>query len=141
MMALPRFDWKEPRSLDEVHALLGEYGDDAKIMAGGTALILFMRQRLLQPAVIVSLRQVPGLNEVQAVDGGIRIGTLVTHRRAELHPLVRERFPSLEETLERVATIRIRNMGTVGGNLAHSDPAQDPPATLLALGASVDVVG
>jgi len=136
-----RFDFLEPTSLEEAYAALSEHGDDAKIMAGGTALILFMRQRLLQPAVIVSLRQVPGLDEVQAVDGGIRIGTLVTHRRAELHPLVRERFPALEETLERVATIRIRNMGTVGGNLAHSDPAQDPPATLLALGASVDVVG
>jgi len=136
-----RFDFLEPTSLEEAYAALSEHGDDAKIMAGGTALILFMRQRLLQPAVIVSLRQVPGLDEVQAVDGGIRIGTLVTHRRAELHPLVRERFPALEETLERVATIRIRNMGTVGGNLAHSDPAQDPPATLLALGASVDAVG
>lgn len=136
-----RFDFLEPTSLEEAQAALAEHGDDAKIMAGGTALILFMRQRLLQPAVIVSLRQVPGLDEVQAVDGGIRIGTLVTHRRAEIHPLVRERFPALEETLERVATIRIRNMGTVGGNLAHADPAQDPPATLLALGASVDVVG
>jgi aerobic carbon-monoxide dehydrogenase medium subunit len=136
-----RFDFLEPTSLDEAQAALREHGDDAKIMAGGTALILFMRQRLLQPAVIVSLRQVPGLDQVEAVDGGIRIGTLVTHRRAEIHPLVRERFPALEETLERVATIRIRNMGTVGGNLAHSDPAQDPPATLLALGASVDVVG
>jgi carbon-monoxide dehydrogenase medium subunit len=110
-------------------------------MAGGTALILFMRQHLVQPDVIVSLRQIPGLDQVEAVDGGIRIGALVTHRRAETNSLVRERFPALEETLERVATIRIRNMGTVGGNLAHSDPSQDPPATLLALGASVDVVG
>jgi carbon-monoxide dehydrogenase medium subunit len=138
---LHRFDFLEPTSLDEAQAALTEHGDDAKIMAGGTALILFMRQRLVQPAVIVSLRQVPGLDQVEAVDGGLRIGTLCTHRRTELNPLVRERFPSLEETLERVATIRIRNMGTVGGNLAHSDPAQDPPATLLALGASVDVVG
>ncbi len=138
---LHRFDFLEPTSLDEAQAALAEHGDDAKIMAGGTALILFMRQRLVQPAVIVSLRQVPGLDQVEAVDGGLRIGALCTHRKAELNPLVRERFPALEETLERVATIRIRNMGTVGGNLAHSDPAQDPPATLLALGASVDVVG
>src|SRR5215211_220522 len=139
MMALPRFDWKEPRSLDEVHALLGEYGDDAKIMAGGTALILFMRQRLLQPAVIVSLRSVPDLKTVEAPNGGVRIGALVTHRQAEIHPLVVERFPALHETLEHVATMRVRNMGTLAGNLAHADPAQDPPAMLIALGASVQL--
>ena len=136
-----RFDFLEPRSLEEVHAALAEHGDDAKIMAGGTALMLFMRQGLLQPGVLVSLQRVPGLDQIEARDGGLRIGTLCTHRRAELHPLVRERFPALAETLERVATIRIRNMGTVGGNLAHADPAQDPPPTLLALGASLQVAG
>src|SRR5438067_11560391 len=136
-----RFDWLEPRSLDEVHAALREHGGDARLMAGGTALMLLMRQGLVQPAVIVSLRHVPGLDAIEAQDGGVRIGALCTHRRVETHPLVRERFPALHQTLERVATIRIRNMGTVGGNLAHADPAQDPPATLLALGASVDAVG
>src|SRR5579883_3437487 len=136
-----RFDWVEPRSLEEAHAALREHGDDAKLMAGGTALMLLMRQGLVQPGVIVSLQRVPGLDQIAARDGGIRIGALCTHRRVETHPLVRERFPALHETLERVATIRIRNMGTIGGNLAHSDPAQDPPPTLLALGASVQVAG
>src|SRR5579884_222080 len=138
---LPRFDFLEPTSLAEVHAALREYGDDARLMAGGTALVLLMRQRLVQPRVIVSLRHVPGLDAIEPLDGGVRIGALATHRRVELHPLVRERFPALAETLQRVATIRIRNMGTLGGNLAHADPAQDPPATLLALGAQVQVVG
>jgi aerobic carbon-monoxide dehydrogenase medium subunit len=136
-----RFDWIEPRSLDEVQAALREHGDDAKLMAGGTALMLLMRQGLVQPAVIISLQHVPGLDQIEARDGGIRIGGLCTHRRVETHPLVREGFPALHETLERVATIRIRNMGTLGGNLAHSDPSQDPPPTLLALGASVQVAG
>ncbi|HEY7067449.1 MAG TPA: xanthine dehydrogenase family protein subunit M [Chloroflexota bacterium] len=136
-----RFEWAEPRSLEEVHAALREHGDDARLMAGGTALMLLMRQGLVQPAVIVSLEHVPGLDKVEAPDGGLRIGALCTHRRVETHPLVRQRFPALHETLERVATIRIRNMGTLGGNLAHSDPAQDPPPTLIALGASARVAG
>ena len=136
-----RFDWLEPRSLDEVHAALREHGDDAKLMAGGTALMLLMRQGLVQPAVIVSLQRVPGLDSIEAQNGTVRIGALCTHRRVETHPLVRERHPALRETLKRVATIRIRNMGTIGGNLAHSDPSQDPPPTLIALGASVHIAG
>src|SRR5687768_2064909 len=142
-----RFDWLEPRSLEEAHAALREHGDDAKVMAGGTALMLLMRQGLVQPAVIVSLRHVPGLDGIEAAPGGngggggVRIGALCTHRRVETDSLVRERFPALHETLERVATIRIRNMATLGGNLTHADPAQDPPPTLIALGATLQVVG
>jgi carbon-monoxide dehydrogenase medium subunit len=153
-----RFDWLEPRSLEEVHAALREHGDDAKLMAGGSALMLLMRQGLVQPSVIVSLRHVPGLDQIEAVSpvsggatrdtasvaggvGGVRIGALCTHRRVETHPLVRERFPALHETLERVATIRIRNMATLGGNLTHADPAQDPPPTLIALGATLHLAG
>jgi carbon-monoxide dehydrogenase medium subunit len=145
-----RFDWLEPRSLEEVHAALREHGDDAKLMAGGSALMLLMRQGLVQPSVIVSLRHVPGLDQIEAVPpvsggnggvGGVRIGALCTHRRVETHPLVRERFPALHETLERVATIRIRNMATLAGNLTHADPAQDPPPTLIALGATLHLAG
>src|SRR5215210_248489 len=108
-----RFDWLEPRSLDEVHAALHEHGDDARLMAGGTALMLLMRQGLVQPGVIVSLAHLPGLDQVEALNGGVRIGALCTHRWVETHPLVRERFPALRETLGHVATIRIRNMGTL----------------------------
>ncbi|HLI27440.1 MAG TPA: xanthine dehydrogenase family protein subunit M [Chloroflexota bacterium] len=140
-MVLHTFDYLEPRSLEEVHALLGQYGDDAKLMAGGTALMLFMRQKLVQPAVLVSLRHVAGLHTIEPLDGGLCIGALVTHRRAELDPLVQQRFPALREMLRHVATIRIRNMGTLGGNLAHADPAQDPPAMLIALGARVRLAG
>ncbi len=140
-----RFDWLEPRSLAEVHAALREHGDDARLMAGGTALMLLMRQGLVQPAVIVSLRYVPGLDQIEPLPnggaGGLRIGALCTHRRVETHPLVRERFPALAETLAHVATIRIRNMATLGGNLVHADPAQDPPPTLIALGATAHVAG
>jgi len=133
------FDYRAPRSLDEALAILQEYGDEAKAIAGGTALVTMLRQRLLRPACLVSLREVPGCDRVEATNGAVRLGALVTHRDAELAPLLRERLPVLAETFRRVGTIRIRHMGTVGGALAHADPNQDPPVTLLALGARVEI--
>jgi aerobic carbon-monoxide dehydrogenase medium subunit len=134
------FDYRAPRSLDEVLAVLGEYGEDARVVAGGTALVTMMRQRLVQPRCLVSLRDVQGLGRIEA-NGRLRLGALVTHRDAETSPLVRERIPVLAETFRRVATVRIRHMATVGGALAHGDPNQDPPVTLLALGATVEIRG
>jgi carbon-monoxide dehydrogenase medium subunit len=134
------FDYRAPRSLDEALAILGEHGEDARVIAGGTALVTMMRQRLVQPRCLVSLRDVPGLERIEA-NGGLRLGALVTHREAEISPLVRERLPVLAETFRRVATVRVRHMATVGGALAHADPNQDPPVTLLALGATVEVRG
>jgi len=134
------FDYRAPRSLDEALAVLGEYGEDARAVAGGTALVTMMRQRLVQPRCLVSLRDVQGLGRIEA-NGGLRLGALVTHREAELSPLVRERLPVLAETFRRVATVRIRHMATIGGALAHADPNQDPPVTLLALGATVEIRG
>ena len=134
------FDYRAPRSLDEALAVLGEYGEDARAIAGGTALVTMMRQRLVQPRCLVSLRDVQGLGRIEA-NGGLRLGALVTHREAEISPLVRERLPVLAETFRRVATVRIRHMATIGGALAHADPNQDPPVTLLALGATVEIRG
>jgi aerobic carbon-monoxide dehydrogenase medium subunit len=135
------FDYRAPRTLDEALGILGEYGEDARVVAGGTALVTMMRQRLVQPACLVSLRDVQGLDRIQAVNGTLRLGALVTHREAETSPLVRERIPVLAETFRRVATVRIRHMATIGGALAHADPNQDPPVTLLALGARVEIRG
>jgi carbon-monoxide dehydrogenase medium subunit len=89
----------------------------------------------------VSLRDVQGLNRIEATNGALRLGALVTHREAEVSPLVRERLPVLAETFRRVGTVRIRHMATIGGALAHADPNQDPPVTLLALGARVEIRG
>ena len=133
------FEFRTPSSLEETFDLLEQYGDDAKLLAGGTALVILMKQRLVRPAALISLSRVPDLSGVVAQDGGLRIGALTTHRDAETTPLVRERLPVLAETLRHVATIRIRNVGTLGGNLAHADPNQDPPVTLIALGASVEL--
>src|SRR5262245_705220 len=133
------FDYRVPRALDEALDILKEYGDEARVIAGGTALVTMLRQRLLHPACLVSLREVPDCGRIQAVDGEVRFGSLATHREAELSPLLRERLSVLAETFRRVGTVRIRHMATVGGALAHADPNQDPPVTLLALGARVEV--
>jgi len=135
-----RFEYHAPESLEETFALLDQYGDDAKLIAGGTALVILMKQRLVRPGHLIGLGRVPGLSGIEAANGGLRIGALTTHREVETSPLVRERLPVLADTFHHVATVRIRNVGTVGGNLAHADPNQDPPVTLIALGASVDLV-
>ncbi|HTN71210.1 MAG TPA: xanthine dehydrogenase family protein subunit M [Methylomirabilota bacterium] len=131
------FEYRTPKNLKEVHATLKEFGDEAKLIAGGTALVIMMKQRLVQPSCLVSLRTVRGLNGIEVKDGGLRIGGLATHREVETSPLVRRRLPLLAETYHHVATIRVRNRATVGGGLAHADPNQDPPPTLIALGATV----
>src|SRR5947209_8076854 len=133
------FDYFAPDTLNEVFDLLGRYGDDAKLIAGGTALVILMRQNLVRPSAVVSLRRLRELGAIEAANGGLRIGALATHREVEVSPLVAERARVLSETIRHVATIRIRNVGTLGGNLAHADPNQDPPATLIALGASVEL--
>ncbi len=135
------FEYRAPRGLDEALAVLREHGEDARVVAGGTALVTMMRQHLVRPGCLVSLRDVQGLNRIEATNGALRLGALVTHREAEVSPLVRERLPVLAETFRRVGTVRIRHMATIGGALAHADPNQDPPVTLLALGASVEIRG
>jgi aerobic carbon-monoxide dehydrogenase medium subunit len=134
-----RFDYHVPASLDETFGLLDKLGEDARLVAGGTALIILMKQNLVRPAALVSLARVPGLSGVATENGGVRIGATTTHRAVETSEPVRSRLPVLAETMRRVATMRIRNVGTLGGNLAHADPNQDPPVTLIALGASVEL--
>lgn len=134
------FEYRTPKNLKEVHATLKEFGTDAKLIAGGTALVIMMKQRLVRPSCLVSLRDLRGLNAIELKDGGLRIGGLATHREVEDSSLVRRRLPMLAETFHHVATIRVRNMATVGGGLAHADPNQDPPPTLIALGATLKAV-
>lgn len=131
------FEYRTPKTLKEVHQELKQFGTEAKLVAGGTALVIMMKQRLVRPSCLVSLRSVRGLSGIARKDGGLRIGGLTTHREVETSSLVRRQNPLLAETYRHVATIRVRNMATVGGGLAHADPNQDPPPTLIALGASV----
>ena len=129
-----------PSTLAEACALLDEHGYDARPFAGGTALVVLMKQSLALPDHLVSLDRIEGMSEIRLDGDALHIGALVRHREVETSPLVREVAPLLAETYGRVATVRIRNMATVGGGLAHADPAQDPPAALIALGASVRAV-
>ena len=135
------FQFHNPASLDEVLELLDKYGDDARLMAGGTALVLQMKQRFAQPEHVIGLRGVArnsGLGDLGEVGGAIRVGALSTLRRMEDSPLLRQRIPMLAETMSRVATRRIRSMATIGGALVNGDPNQDPPPALIALDATVD---
>lgn len=134
------FDYHTPTSLQETFDLLDTYADDAHLMAGGTALVLLLQQGLVQPGHVVGLRKVAELHGIRRLeDGGLQIRAMATHRQAETAPEVRSYCQALADNFARVATIRIRNQGTVGGNLAHADPAQDPPPMLIALGAQAVV--
>lgn len=135
------FDYHEPTSLEEATRLLADH-EDAAALAGGVSFTLLWRLGLARPEVVVGLRRLTELTGIRAgSDGSLWLGALATHRAVERSPEVREHHPALAETFGHVATVRIRNQGTVGGNLAHADPAQDPPPTLIALGASAEIVG
>jgi aerobic carbon-monoxide dehydrogenase medium subunit len=136
------FDFVSASSVPEAIDLLAEHGADAHLLAGGTALMLMMKQDLVQPKVLVGLNRIEGLRGIRSLPGGgLEIGALTTHRQAERSELVRAHASSLADAFGHVATVRIRNQATLGGNLVHADPAQDPPPMLMALGASVEVSG
>ena len=134
------FEFHAPESLQEALALLTQYNGDAKLIAGGTALTLLLKQSLVQPDHLISLHRVPEAHDIELSDGVLRIGGLATQRDVEISPLVQQHAPLLANAYSRVATIRIRNAATVGGGLAQADPAMDPPPSLLILGASVKTV-
>ncbi|HEY2594167.1 MAG TPA: xanthine dehydrogenase family protein subunit M [Chloroflexota bacterium] len=134
------FVFHTPDSLAEALTLLETYGEAARPMAGGTALVNFLKQGLLTTDHLVSLERVPGLSDIRLESDGIHIGALARHRDVEVSPIVRQHAPLLAEVYARVATVRIRNMATVGGGLAHADPAQDPPLGLMVLDARARLV-
>lgn len=133
------FDYRTPGSLEEAHADLKELGPDGKLVAGGTALVIMMKQQLVQPACVISLRNVSDLGGVSENNGSVHIGGLVSHAALDASPVVQQKLPMLAETYHHVATQRVRTMATVGGGLAHADPNQDPPPSLIALGASFEL--
>ena len=134
------FEFHNPDTLDEALAVMKEYGEDARPISGGTALVVLMKQSLVYAEHLVNLRRIPGLSSITLEDGHLRIGALTTHRELETSSVVAEHLPFLSEIYSRVATVRIRNVATVGGGLAHADPSQDPPPGLMTLGASVRLV-
>lgn len=140
------YRYTRPGSIAEAVAASASTGGPVHLLAGGTALGLLQRQGLIEPGLIVDLAGVPGLEGIEAdgieVEGrSLRIGSMVTLRRVETDPLVRHHHPLLASALRHVASVRVRNQATLGGNIAHADPAQDPPPALLALDAGVVVAG
>lgn len=133
-------DYRKAGSIEEARALLEEYGFDARPVSGGSALALLMRQGLIWPSMLVGIGHLRELRGME-VNGQLTLGAGVPLRKIEQNEAVRARWPALVETLERVATPRVRNMATLGGGLAHADPAQDPPVTLAALRAQVRLSG
>ena len=135
---MPNIRLLQPTSLNEAISLLSEHSDETKIVSGGTALVIMLRNRLIAPAALLSLGRLQELRSIRHEPGtGLRIGALVTIREAEMSPLVRERHSVLAQTFGKVGNVRIRNAATVGGNLSESDYASDPPCVLVALRARV----
>ena len=130
------FDYKRAGSAAEAISLVGEYGDDAKFLAGGHSLLPLMKLRLAQPAVLVDIARLSDLSYVR--DGGdhIAIGALTRHREVETNPVVLANAPLLAHAASHVGDPQVRHRGTIGGSIAHADPASDLPATTLALGAT-----
>jgi carbon-monoxide dehydrogenase medium subunit len=137
----PRPTFLKPSSLDEAIAQLAEYGGDARVVAGSTALTIMLRQGLIDPAALVLLLGIDGLNAIERENGHVRMGALVTHREAERSAELAGAIPVLAETFGRVANVRVRNQATVGGVLAEADYASDPPAVFVGLGAEIEARG
>ena len=130
------FTYLEPSTRDEALALLAQHGDEAKLIAGGTGLVNFMKQRLVRPRFVIGLRALKPLAQVEEA-GGLRIGALTTLQSLATYGSVRRLAPLLAEACGHVATVRIRSMATIGGAVAHADPNLDTPPALIAMDAQI----
>jgi carbon-monoxide dehydrogenase medium subunit len=135
------FEYHTPSTVQDAISLLGRLGDDAKLLAGGHSLIPMMKLRLARPKHLVDLRKVPGLSGIREDGGTISIGALTTHYAIESSSLLKQKCPLLAEIADQIGDPQVRNMGTIGGSLAHADPAADFPAAVLALGAELVAEG
>ncbi len=135
------FDYLVPKSVPEAVALLEQHGDEAKILAGGHSLIPMLRFRLASPSVLIDINRISDLEYIQETDGVLHIGALTREVELDTSELIRDRYPILLDTSTALADPIVRNWATVGGNIAHADPANDHPATMMALGASLVATG
>lgn len=131
------FEYQAPKTLEEALRLLERHGDEAKLLAGGHSLLPLMKLRLAQPRYIIDIGRLRGMSYIREENGKIAIGALTTHAEIEASPLLREKCPLLAETAEAIGDVQVRNRGTLGGSLAHADPAADYPAAILALDAEI----
>lgn len=132
-MKPPRFDYLAPTSIDEALAILARHGEDGKVLAGGQSLVPLLNFRLARPAHLIDLNEMPGLDGIRVDQGRLIIGAMTRQRAVENSALVREHCPLLAEAMPQIGHLQIRNRGTVGGSLAHADPAAELPAVVAAL--------
>jgi aerobic carbon-monoxide dehydrogenase medium subunit len=135
------FDYHAPASLADAIGLLQQHGDDAKVLSGGQSLLPLLKLRLASPVHLVDIGRIPGLEYIKEEDGYLKIGGRTRESALERSDLIKTKYPILFDTASVIADPLVRNRATIGGNLAHADPANDHPATMLALGAEVVVTG
>jgi carbon-monoxide dehydrogenase medium subunit len=135
------FDYLTPTTLGEAVEALVAHGEDARVIAGGHSLLPMMKLRLARPGVLVDLSKIPDLSGIQQENGQITIGALTTHYEIESSDLLKDKCPLLPQTARVIGDTQVRNRGTIGGSLAHADPAADIPASILALGGELRVRG
>src|SRR6266699_5868183 len=133
----PRFDYLAPRSVEEALDVLGERGDDAKVLAGGQSLIPLLKLRFAAPEVLIDINRLPSLDTLSEENGWLRIGPLVRHRDAERSTLLREHYPTMAAAAPQISDPLVRNLGTLCGSLAHADPSGDWGAVMIAMGAEL----
>jgi len=140
-MIPPSFEYLRPKTIPEAIKMLEQHGDAAKILSGGQSLIPMMKLRLARPGYLIDINRIAGLSYIKEEGGYLKIGGLTREAELEVSPLVRSKYPILADTTHVIADPQVRNLATVGGNLAHGDPANDHPATMIALGAQVVAIG
>jgi aerobic carbon-monoxide dehydrogenase medium subunit len=141
MMPLRRFTIHQPKSISEASQMLGEWGEKARLYAGGTELLLAMKHDLLRYDHLVDVKTIADLNKIEIKNGSLMIGSTATHRAIERSPVVQQNAPVLAEMETKVANVRVRASGTLGGNLCFAEPHSDPATLLVALGAKAQVQG
>jgi aerobic carbon-monoxide dehydrogenase medium subunit len=132
-----RFEYHRAGSLQDALSLLNEHGEDAKVLAGGQSLIPLMKLRFASPEHLVDINDVPGLDGIEERDGSLSIGALVRHNTLASSDVIAARYPAIAAAAPQIADPLVRNRGTIGGSLAHADPAGDLGSVMLAMGASV----
>ena len=140
-MIAASFEYDAPSTLEDAIGLLQQYGEDAKILAGGHSLIPMMKLRFASPERIIDINGVPGLSYIKEDGGMLKIGAMTRESEVEHSDLLKEKFPIFGDVSKLIADPQVRNMGTIGGNLAHGDAANDHPAVMLALRATVVATG
>ena len=134
---LRRFRLEEPESVAEAAELLGRFGESAKVYAGGTELLLAMKEGLVQYERLINVKKLTGLSDVTSADDALVIGALCTHHQLENSPVLKDKLPALTKLEQNVANVRVRQVGTIGGNLCFAEPHADPGTLLIALGAKM----